>query len=297
MSTAGVDPELFRALGALCEAPDPAHRAVAGSLDLTGWPGPQGESDLFTVQLLPYASIYLGHEGMLGGEAAGRIAGFWHAVGYDVPAEPDHLAALLGLYAALMEAEAAPSDPARRLLRRQARAALLWEHLLTWVPAYAAAVAGAGADHHADWAALLTEALLAEGAALDPPAAAPAHLADVPALPEPDDGVDALVRALLTPIRSGIVLTRSDLIRFARGLGLGVRIGERAFVLHRLLEADAVGMFDALEDHALVWAARHDQLGSTVGTAAEHWKDRAEATAEAVRHRGSLLQEVLADVR
>ena len=296
MSTGGADSEVFRALGALCEPPDPTHRAVAASLELSGWPQPGNETDVFTIQLLPYASIYLGPEGMLGGEAAARVAGFWHALGYDVPVEPDHLAALLGLYAALMDAEGGEPDPARRLLRRQARAALLWEHLLTWVPAYAAAIAETGGAHHADWAALLTEALLGEGAALDPPATPPAHLVAVPALPEPDEGVDAFVRALLAPVCSGIVLTRSDLVRFARDLGLGVRIGDRAFVLRRLLEADAVGVLGVLEAHASAWAHRHDQLTATVGTA-RHWKDRAEATAEGARHRSSLLQEVLADVR
>jgi Nitrate reductase delta subunit len=297
VSAAVTNPELFRALGALCEPPDPSHRAVTEALELTDWPRANDGTDVFTVQLLPYASIYLGHEGMLGGEAGARVAGFWHAVGYDVPAEPDHLAALLGLYAALSEAEGGETDPARRLLRRQARSALLWEHLLTWVPAYAAAVADTGQPAHADWGALLTEALLNEGAQLDPPGTPPAHLVGVPDLPSPEEGLDAYVRALLAPVRSGVVLTRSDLVRLARTLRIGLRIGDRAFVLRRLLEADALGVLGQLEERARTWAHRHERLAGTVGPSARHWKTRAAATAADAHHRRTLLQEVLADVR
>ena len=39
----------------------------------------------------------------MGGLARERIAGFWNAVGLTPPPEPDHLAALLGLYASLTE--------------------------------------------------------------------------------------------------------------------------------------------------------------------------------------------------
>ncbi len=290
-------PETFRALGVLCEPPDPAHRTVAASLDLADWPAPDDETGLFTVLLLPYAALYVGPEGMLGGVAADRIAGFWHALGYDVPAEPDHLAGLLGLYAALVEAEQDETDAARALLRRRARAALLWEHLMTWVPAYASAVAATGQKHHGDWAALLTETLLSEAAALDAPATPPAHLHAIGELPAPEEGADAFVRALLTPVRSGIVLTRSDLVRCARGLGLGMRIGERAFVLRQLLESDAVAVLGFIADEADRWARQHSRLLGPIAPLAQHWVSRAEATAEAARHRSSRLQEVLVNVR
>ena len=188
---------------------------------------------------MPYAAVYLGPEGMLGGEAAATVAGFWRAVGQVPPAEPDHLAALLGLYAALADAEADEVDPARRLLRRRARSVLLWEHLLSWVPVFARAVGRAGSAFYAGWAALLVEVLLAEAAALDPPDTVPTHLRDAPGLPERVDHVRDLAQALLTPVRSGIVLTRGDLARGARERDLGLRVGERAFVLASMLEQDA----------------------------------------------------------
>jgi len=123
--------ELFRALGALAEPPAPEHRTLAAALGLGEPPAAADHDDLFTFQLYPYASVYLGAEGMLGGEARDRIAGFWRALGQSPPAEPDHLSVLLALYAQLSDLEAAAGEPAASERWRHARKALLWEHLLS----------------------------------------------------------------------------------------------------------------------------------------------------------------------
>ncbi|MGH9005731.1 MAG: molecular chaperone TorD family protein, partial [Acidimicrobiia bacterium] len=94
--TLGSSPELFRALAVVSEGTSPAHHRVAASLGVD--PDTAAHTDLFCFQLPPYAAVYLGAEGMLGGEAAGRVAGFWRALGVTPSTEPDHLAALLGLY-------------------------------------------------------------------------------------------------------------------------------------------------------------------------------------------------------
>ncbi len=98
-------------------------------------------------------------------------------------AEPDHLVALLGLYAGLREAELDESTPARQFLLGRARQTLLWEHLLTWLPAYTTAVVETGAAFYADWAALLAEVLAAEAATTGAPDLLAAHLRAVPPLP------------------------------------------------------------------------------------------------------------------
>src|SRR6266511_1409225 len=221
-------PELLRALGVLCEPPEAAHVAVAEALRLPGRIDAADHTELFGFQLVPYASVYLGADGMLGGEAADRVAGFWRALHLTPPPEPDHLAALLGLYATLGEAEDGERDPARQALWRQARRALLWEHLLTWAVAYARAVASAAPPFHAAWAELLQRTLLAEAADLEPPATPPLHLRDIPGLPEPGEDAGTLIGALLAPVRSGLILTRLDLSRAAGSLGIGLRMGERA---------------------------------------------------------------------
>ncbi|MGH9940996.1 MAG: hypothetical protein ACRD9R_01395, partial [Pyrinomonadaceae bacterium] len=75
--------ELFRALAVLAESPESAEAArVAEVLELEPSAPTAGEyGESFILQLPPYASIYLGAEGMIGGEARDRIAGFWRALG------------------------------------------------------------------------------------------------------------------------------------------------------------------------------------------------------------------------
>lgn len=146
---------------------------------------------------------------MLGGEAAARVAGFWRAVGMTPPSEPDHLAALMALYAALDRAEEAESEPARRVLRREAKAALLWEHLLPWAPVYASKLQQVASEHYAQWARLVQEVLLSEATRGEGRRVLARHLRSAPPGRLPDTTVAELVDALLSPVRSGILVTRS----------------------------------------------------------------------------------------
>jgi TorA maturation chaperone TorD len=270
-----VSPEVFRALGALCEPPEPAHAGLAAALRLPAPPDAATFTDAFVFQLVPYAAPYLSPDGMLGGEAADRVAGFWRALRLTPPAEPDHLAALLGLYAALGERESAETRPDRAGAWREARRALLWEHLLTWVPAYTHAMTALSAGFHAAWARLLRAALLAEARVLAPPPSAPLHLRDVPELP--GAGPD-LVRALLAPSRSGLFITRSDLISAAAAAGLGARAGGRELTLRTLLDSDGPAVSGWLAEHAARWAKRHRADIPALPRIAEHWLGRAQAS-------------------
>jgi TorA maturation chaperone TorD len=270
--------ELFRALGVQAETPGPEQSRLA---DLLGLPGPAGAdwTEAFVVQLVPHASIYVGADGMLGGEAADRVAGFWRALRLPVPAEPDHLAALLGLYASLVDAEHdEPANP-QRTLCRQARAALLHEHLMSWLPAYTRAMADIGPEPYAAWARLLRESLLAEAADLGVPDRLPLHLRTVPPVTA-DGGLDDLLDGLLTPARSGVVLTRVHLARAARHSGLGLRLGNRRPILRALIEQHPADALTALAGQARQWATRHRADQPAIGPAAEHWARRAAATAD-----------------
>ncbi len=275
-----VSPEVFRALGALCEPPDPAHGGLAAALGLPPPPDAATFTDVFVFQLVPYAAPCLSADGMLGGEAADRVAGFWRALQLTPPAEPDHLAALLGLYAALGERESAEMRPDRAGTWREARRALLWEHLLTWVPAYAHAMTALSVGFHSAWAQLLRAVLLAEARVLAPPPSPPLHLRVVPELP--GTGPD-LVRALLAPARSGLFITRSDLMSAAAATGLGARAGGREFTLRALLDSDQPAIFGWLAEHAAGWAKRHRADIPSLPHIAEHWLGRAQASIRALQ--------------
>ena len=246
--------ELFRALGAV--ASDPADAKTACTA--LGWAGPGNaeHTEVFVLNCPPYASVYLGPEGGLGGDAADRAAGFWRAIGLAPPAEPDHLAALFGLYASLGEAAGDTRTAATADALTRARQALFWEHLWSWLPGYLEAVADLQAPGLASWAHLATRALLAERGA-HPGGWLPLSLR---AAPEPDPaagGLDALLSLLTTPVRSGFILTRRSLAAGAEAAGAGHRIGERRFTLRALLEQAPADTVSWLAHEAARWSRRH----------------------------------------
>jgi len=288
--------ELFRALGVLCESPVAGHVGIARALGLPGAPDPAEYAAVFLFQSYPYASVHLGPEGMLGGEARDRVAGFWRAVGLVPPAEPDHLAALLGLYATLVDAEADERDEARVVLRREARRALLWEHLLSWALPYLWKLREIAGPYHRAWAELLEHALLDEAAELPAPERLPLHLRTAPPLPEPDASADEWVTAILAPVRSGMLIVRGDLASASRDLGLALRMGERAYALKALFAQDAPATLAWLSTEAQGWMARHEAAEPLVGQIAGFWRSRAEATLAALHNPWAAATEVRDDV-
>ncbi len=253
-SGAATRPDLVLALaGPVAGPPDPE---VCRLLELPPPPGAAAHTDVFVLETHPYASVHLGAEGMIGGDAGDRVAGFWRALGLVPPAEPDELGTLLALYARLGAEEVALPGGHRRHAVSSARAALLWEHLAPWAPVYLAAVARVGDEFHRAWAALACDALAGEADGLAPRAELPTALASAP----PPLGLASrreLLDGLLAPVRSGMVVTQADLVRAGADLGLGVRRGERRFTLEALVDQDAAGILGWLGRLAAEWSGGH----------------------------------------
>ena len=284
--------ELIRALATLAEPPHPGHAAVARALDLPEPPPPSDHTELFLFQLYPFASFYVGAEGMLGGEAADRVAGFWRALGEEVPAEPDHLSTLLGLYAALSDAEEREPAAAGRILLRQSRKALLWEHLLSWLLPFLHAVSEVAPLFYRRWAELLRAVLVAEAAELGAPDRLPLHLREAPPLSDPRiDGGEAFLHQLTAPVRTGMLLTRAGLARCARELGLGRRAGERRFILESLLSSGPEAGLGWLSREAARWRTVHESNCPAAGIVSRFWASRADTAchllAELAREAGN----------
>ncbi|HEU4423762.1 MAG TPA: hypothetical protein VFR67_14620, partial [Pilimelia sp.] len=108
------------------------------------------------------------------------------------------------------------------------------------------------------------------------------HLREPPAPPDPDSGLDPLVRALLAPARSGLILTRADLTRGAHGNGLTLRMGERAFVLRSMLGQDPAATLRWLAAEAGRWGERHRAAEPVLADVARVWRTRAEASRAAL---------------
>jgi TorA maturation chaperone TorD len=303
--------ELIRALAVLSEPPGAAHARLAALAGLEGAPGATEYTEALVLGVTPYASVYLDSDGMIGGEARERIAGFWTATGQTPPAEPDHLGALLGLYAALAERAAADgrgggdgssgggggggggTDPAARaeaVLAARARDALLHEHLAPWAPLLLGRVAEQG-GFYAEWAALLARVLDQEVLAAAEADALPVHLRLARPLPDPrEEGSAAFLRGLLAPVRSGMIVTRRDLAGIARALALGARVGERRWVLDHLLGQEPAEVLGALAGLARTAAEAHAARIPVLGGIAAWWRERAGASF-------SLLEDLAAEAR
>lgn len=272
--------ELLRALAAVIDRPDRVPGDLLELLELPGRPDPAAHTHVFTFELPPYASVHLGEEGMLGGEARDRVAGFFRALSATPPAEPDHLVVLLHAAADLADAEAAAADADVVAWHRRARAALLREHLLPWAPAYLAAVADVAVEPYRSWARLAQQVLRHQTGELGAGDDLPAHLAGAAPLADPraDAGED-VAGVLLAPVRTGMVVTRSMLARAADELGLGLRIGERRYVLANLLDQAPSAVLAWLARHAASSSRRHGGELAWSGPSAAFWRDRAAASA------------------
>ena len=281
MTSSGVQApvELLRALAVLAEPPEAAHAEVADALTLEMAPDGAAYADAFLFQFYPYASVYLGAEGMLGGEARDRIAGFWRAVGRPPPAEPDHLSALLGLYAALLH-EAGDAPAAEGAMIRQSATALLHEHLAPWIFLYLDRMTQATEGFYQAWATLTAAVLTHELTSAGVPDRLPVHLQEAPTLPDPRSaGGEGFAGMLLAPARSGMMVTRRDLGALGRSLGLGLRLGERRFMLEHLLAQDAPGVLGALAGLAASAVEDHATRRDVLGPIADFWAERARSTA------------------
>ncbi len=271
--------EIFRAFAVLVEPPSAEHEAIAATLGLGKPPTPAEHTDIFDFQLFPFASVYLGSEGMRGGEARDRIAGFWRALELEPPRDPDHLTVLLAAYGALLDqAETAAGDEADHW--RHVCQVFLHEHLLSWLPIFLTRLERGGGGFYCAWAQQLRRVLAAEP--LDDRLAATlvAALREAEPLHHPRaDGGEAFLGTLLVPVRTGFILTRDDLAGMAEELGLGRRIGERRYVLRSLLSQDAPAVLRALARLAQDAGSAVEESGIPVSTY-DWWRGCAAASAK-----------------
>lgn len=266
--------ELIRALGAIADAPAAARACPALGLE----PVSDAEhTDVFVLNLPPYASVYLGPDGALGGEGTDRVAGFWRAIGVTPPAEPDHLAALLGLYARLGEAIAEARRPATAAALARWQASLLCEHMWCWLPAYLDAVTDLAVPSLTAWAGLVRRVIVAELSVQPACPQLPLALRLAPPAPQPGAGLGDLTSALITPVRSGMILTRRRLALGAGQAGVGHRIGERRFALRAMLDQDPAATLSWLAGEAHRWEQRHAARAAD-DEASRWWAARAART-------------------
>lgn len=277
--------EMVRALGAVALTPPPHNAPVCRAL---GLPMPTGaeHTRVFVLGAPPHAAIHLGPEGKLGGEGLDRVAGFWRALRLQPPEDADHLGALLMLYAELGVAETNATDEPHREHLRRSRSALLHEHIWSWAPGYLATVHLLGVRPMARWAELTLRALRAELADTEQPGQLPLALREAAAPLSAHGSLDDALDAMVTPVRTGVVLTQRDLHEDARRAGVGFRRGERRFALRAMMQQDAVATLESLLGHARAWVDVHNRSGDDATS--RWWQDRSRHTAATLE--GLLMQ-------
>lgn len=270
--------------------------AVAARLPATFDPDAAGAAwvRVCHTELQPYASVFLGTEGLLGGEPADAARALRRRVGLADPheLEPDHLAETLRVLAWLAGAEADARrdgvDPAP-LVALQVEAL---DALLAWLPALVVAVEGlelAGAD------ALYptTLDLVLELCAIWRGTLGEFARVRLPEPPEvwadPATGLAALARFLVVPAWAGGGWSGALLHRVGRELDLPAGFGRRADVLEGLLRSAAQygevpALTASLRREVERWITRYAALPEPVGGP---WLDRARDTWRAL---GALLE-------
>ncbi len=270
--------ELIRALGELAEAPGPEQVRTARLLELPGEPARNEYTDLFVVQLYPYASVYLSPDGQLGGQVQEHIAGFWRVLRQPVPRDPDHIATLFVTYSQLSERSRDNAELYLQTLTRQMRHAFLWEHIASWMVPFVARVRELGSPVYRGWSALVLDALEAEAGAVGPPSVLPLQLRNAPALPD-NAGAETIADIMFAPVRSGCILTRADLARCARDLQLNTRVADRRYTLRALIAQDQARVLSWLAAEAQRQADLISVAPPPFASIANFWRERAQQSA------------------
>jgi len=275
--------ELLRALGAVIEKPDASVTRLAAMLELPTQPTASEHAFLFEQQLVPCASRYLSPDGDHAAVICERMASFWRAAGATPPPDPDHLGRLLGFYAELVDMQARETHEARRHAVGRLRKAVLWEHLLTWVPAYLSKVDLVAPRVYRRWGQLLWQVSAREAWVVGLPASVPPILTELATLPDPPLGdVEGLVAYLVAPARSGVILAPVDIRRAADALHVPVPDGSVRESLVALIGVRQAGMLEWLATEARRWETRHERNKALLPALSDHWMRRAHATRTAL---------------
>lgn len=248
----------------------------------------------WTLEVLPYAGVFLDTDATVGG-AAQRLLTDCRAAGFSPRTEAtraDHLGITLAALSFLCGAEADALVDGKDEIAAQVVAlqqALLRQHAVSWLPPLWAAAQRAVGGFWGAVMSLTAETLLDQyqggqgGWPLEP---VPADLLD-----NPKTSLWRIAGLLATPAQSGVFLTREDLSRVGRAVGVPRGFGARQQMLANLLRNAAeyqelpalVAQLDAVwAERAAAYAAlgeQHPVLSEQAGC----WRQQAERTRQTLQ--------------
>ena len=197
----------------------------------------------FTLELAPFESAFLSHDGLVGGDIAASVRELRARCGLDPATDaPDHLGEELRWMSFLTGAAA---DAARDRMPAQAihelERAVLDEHLLRWLPALVASLrAQSEPPPLLALAADLSLALAVHRRVELGGAPTPWSLAPLtPVLDDERAGLRRIAEHLAIPAQAGGCFCRSTLVGIGRAFELPAGFGARADLLEGLLRSAA----------------------------------------------------------
>lgn len=255
--------------------------------------------NLFVFNIYPNAAIFLDDTRLLGGPITNAYSALYQQNHFlpDSAVEPDHLSQSLAYLAHLSqyEARALENDQSPGYYQNQQHH-FLKNHLLPWLIPCTIAIQQ---ENHPFYTQLtnLTLALTADHNAILQPINQPAG--DQPSTQSTSYPITNyqlpftnsttlrdIARFLITPIYSGIYLSRSAITRLARRLNLPHGFGSRDQMLQTLLQGagqyDATSqLFTALHDILTTWQKTYQQIAQEHPQIASHippWQTRVTRT-------------------
>lgn len=268
---------------------------------------------LFSLDVFPYASVFLDAQGRLGGPTTDAVQRHYAQSGFQPALDresADHLGHELALLAFLSEAEteALEDDKAHEAERMHRRMqAFMDEHLLWWLPAFVQAVQQQSYPFYAALGRLTLEVVLDHRAALGQRNSLPekAVLEEPPnVLEEEKTGLKDIAAYLTTPAWSGLFLGRSDLARLGRGERLPRGFGSRVQTLTNLLRAAVEfdrrdALLHAMSEQVGIWEQWYRVLSGSglegVGVVAQTWLDRLARTRSLIERMQKATHQRLAE--
>ncbi len=204
--------------------------------------------ELFAFNLLPFESIFLGHEGLLNSDHSAAVRAAYGAVGYQPTQRAgaaDHLGVELGLLAHLCAAEAdgwADGQVAIAQRMQHEQQEFLQAHLLRWLAPCAVAIGRHDHPFFAELATITVALVAAHHGMLTAEQGTPVawQLPTPPVLlADPKSSLHDIATFLVTPAYSGLFLSRYIINQLGRQQRLPRGFGSRAQMVTNLLRTAA----------------------------------------------------------
>jgi len=251
--------------------------------------------DLFGFNVLPYAGVYLTHDGKLGGQIHQDLNSWYNAFEFMPSNEsgvPDHIATQLEFLAFLSGLDvkshkASPTEIANATIQYQ-QGEFLGNQVVTWIFPFLMALKGQNNPFYREIAEL-TEALVIShcidvGLHRETAFSLPA-IHDI--LSEKKTGLKDIAAFLCRPAHSGIYLSRTDIKRIAGSLEIPTGFGDRVQTLSNTLRSAVTfdtlpSLINQLRDRVLFfkrgYEGLHESTSEGLNQVAQQWILRAGGT-------------------